>query len=161
MGTRHLIVVKSKGKVKVAQYGQWDGYPTGQGQTIADFLKTVNLTKFKKLVDKMSTYSPKEIEDIYVKYGAKRGEEWISCDIADRVKCDYPEISRDTGAEILNLIYEGKADRVVLNESFENDKLFCEYCYKIDLDKKTVTMNGKKYPFKQWTRKGFMEKLED
>ena len=38
MGTRHLIIVKSEGKTKVAQYGQWDGYPTGQGKDIAIFL---------------------------------------------------------------------------------------------------------------------------
>lgn len=49
MGTRNSTLVKSKGKVKVAQYGQWDGYPTGQGQTIADFLNSdVDLEDFAK-----------------------------------------------------------------------------------------------------------------
>jgi len=33
MGTRHLSMAYNKGgEVKVAQYGQWDGYPEGQGQ---------------------------------------------------------------------------------------------------------------------------------
>jgi len=29
MGTRNLTIVTSNGKTKVAQYGQWDGYPGG------------------------------------------------------------------------------------------------------------------------------------
>ena len=38
MGTRNLVCVVKGGEYKVAQYGQWDGYPTGQGETIVEFL---------------------------------------------------------------------------------------------------------------------------
>ena len=32
MGTRNLTkVINEQGEVVVAQYGQWDGYPSGQG----------------------------------------------------------------------------------------------------------------------------------
>jgi len=45
MGTRHLIFVWYKGKFHIAQYGQWDGYPEGQGIKIVRFLtKTVDHT---------------------------------------------------------------------------------------------------------------------
>lgn len=38
MGTRHLTLVKNEqGEIKVAQYGQWDGYPSGQGVNILEF----------------------------------------------------------------------------------------------------------------------------
>ena len=48
MGTRHLIEVKSGGELKVAQYGQWDGYPTGQGIGIANFLHGImDVEKFR------------------------------------------------------------------------------------------------------------------
>jgi len=29
MGTRHCIIAVCDGEHKIAQYGQWDGYPTG------------------------------------------------------------------------------------------------------------------------------------
>lgn len=38
MGTRNLTCVVKNNKYVVAQYGQWDGYPTGQGQTIVEFI---------------------------------------------------------------------------------------------------------------------------
>ena len=39
MGTRHVTAVFLNGEPRVAQYGQWDGYPSGQGVTILDFLR--------------------------------------------------------------------------------------------------------------------------
>ena len=39
MGTRHLTCVVKDGDYKVAQYGQWDGYPSGQGIDILTFLR--------------------------------------------------------------------------------------------------------------------------
>ena len=48
MGTRNLITVTLNKKKVVAQYGQWDGYPEGQGKTVHEFLSKVNLDKFKK-----------------------------------------------------------------------------------------------------------------
>jgi len=39
MGTRHLICVVKGKEYIVAQYGQWDGYPTGQGIGVLNFFK--------------------------------------------------------------------------------------------------------------------------
>ena len=38
MGTRNLTCVVEDNKFKLAQYCQWDGYPSGQGKTIRDFI---------------------------------------------------------------------------------------------------------------------------
>lgn len=149
MGTRNLTIVKSKGKTKVAQYGQWDGYPTGQGQTIAEFLKKVDLPKFKKQVEALKSCTSAEVK----KLCDKAGNEW---------KKEYPAFSRDEGADVLNLIHDGITTKVFLDEDFKNDHTFCEYYYEIDLDNETVSMNGgKKYSFTQWKRKGLMEKLDN
>lgn len=119
MGTRHLIVVKSNKKTKVAQYGQWDGYPEGQGVSILHFLQTSNLSLFKRMVDGLSFYkSDKEHEGLDVDTN--------------------PELSRDTSAKLLNLIYAGSVRKVIDKEEFADDSLFCEWCYVIDLDKNTL-----------------------
>jgi hypothetical protein len=63
-------------------------------------------------------------------------------EIVDRIGEDnfvtaYPSLIRDTGAEILELIANAKgALPVVLSTDFENDELFCEGVFTVDLDKK-------------------------
>ena len=39
MGTRNMTFVVESGEYRVAQYGQWDGYPSGQGLNIVDFMR--------------------------------------------------------------------------------------------------------------------------
>lgn len=49
MGTRNLTAVYLDGQYKVAQYGQWDGYPEGQGITVLTFLRDkMDLELFKE-----------------------------------------------------------------------------------------------------------------
>ncbi len=49
MGTRNLtMVINQEGEKKVAQYGQWDGYPSVVGLGVLNFLKNKELfDKFK------------------------------------------------------------------------------------------------------------------
>lgn len=161
MGTRNSTLVYLEGKTKVAQYGQWDGYPTGQGKTIAEFLKTVDLPKFKEQIKALKPYTDKETIKIWKEAGATDDSEFVSMEVSEKVKKDHPELSRDTAAEVLKFIHNGTVTKVQLNEDFKNDSTFCEYYYEIDLDKDTISVNGgKKYSFKQWTQKDFMKKLE-
>ena len=48
MGTRHLICVVKDNEYKLAQYGQWDGYPEGQGVNILRFLRDFDRDVFEK-----------------------------------------------------------------------------------------------------------------
>jgi len=59
MGTRNLTMVISGGETKIAQYGQWDGYPRGQGKTCLEFLKANNLDKFKEKLKLLRWETPK------------------------------------------------------------------------------------------------------
>ena len=39
MGTRNITRVIASNQLKVCQYGQWDGYPTGAGRDVIDFIR--------------------------------------------------------------------------------------------------------------------------
>jgi len=159
MGTRNMTIVTSEKKTKVAQYGQWDGYPTGQGQTIADFLKTVDLAKFKKQINALKLVDQKKVDKFVESIGCKNG--FMDNKQAEQYHREFPGLSRDHCAGILQLIHDGEVTEIQLNEDFKNDDVFCEFCYIVDLDKETVSVNdGKEYTFKQWTRGGLMERLE-
>lgn len=158
MGTRNLTIVKSKGKVKLAQYGQWDGYPMGQGKVIANFIQNeMNLKEFKKYIDALSWASKKEVKEAWEDCGANPSSDFVDFDTAETFSAIYPQFSRDTGAEILGLIQTGFYPKVVNSLNFLKDSLFCEYAYELNLDNKTVTVYAwgktkvKTYLFSEFT----------
>lgn len=160
MGTRNSTLVKLNGELKVAQYGQWDGYPTGQGETIAEFLRTADLKKFKEQLKSVKPIDEKEVSD-----WCKENEipDWMTSEQAEKFHARFPGINRDHGAGILNLIYDGKVTEVRLAPEFREDGVFCEYWYEINLDDETVTIGGrinKKFTFAEFTKEGLMEELE-
>jgi len=168
MGTRNITAVRVGGKIKVAQYGQWDGYPTGAGQEIADFLKKVDLKKFKKQVANLKTYTKSAIEKAYTDAGWNGKDEYIPSNVSDAKNRAHPALDRDHGASILKLIHDGTVTKVQFCNDYNvktgqvSPNTWCEYWYLIDLDKKTVSINGgKAFSFKQWTQKGFMKKLSE
>lgn len=128
MGTRHLTCVFYKNEYKVAQYGQWDGYPGGQGVTILKFLESFKLDKFKKELEKIRFLTDAEYNEIIEKYTGDKLY-W---------KHDLKHLSRDTGASILNEIALGNIKTLKNSLSFAGDSLFCEWAYIIDLDKNTL-----------------------
>ena len=137
MGTRHLIICKVDKKVKVAQYGQWDGYLTGQGLTIAEFIQDKldsewSLISFKDKLRKVQFFSKKELDSL-----DELTDNLLKAGIA------YPaQLSRDTGADILNIVYDIRQENLKLVNSidFGEDDLFCEYSYVLDFDKKILEL---------------------
>lgn len=117
MGTRNLTMVILNKEVKVAQYGQWGGYPSGNGQIVLSFLQKVDIDAFKSKVSLI-----KELSDYEIK---SAGSNWES---------KYPQVSRDVGPDVLDMIYKGEIDSVSLQTGFIYDSLFCEWAYLIDLD---------------------------
>ena len=121
MGTRNLIMVKSDGKYKIAQYSAWDGYPEGNGFDVVEFINNPQFDKdlFKTKVDNLTEWTQEEIESI--------PQSIISYEL-------YPELSSDTGTEVLKLIYEDKVKKVISKIHFASDSLFCEWGWLINLD---------------------------
>ncbi|MEN6550001.1 MAG: hypothetical protein ABFE07_28490 [Armatimonadia bacterium] len=139
MGTRNLTCVVVDGEYKVAQYGQWDGYPSGQGKTALDFLRRCrSLKKFAEKVRACTWITEEERERRWVEAGAKPKAEWVSIDVGERMNKLYPELNRDLAAGILGRIYKSKQPLQLVNElNFAQDSIFCEWAYVIDLDKGT------------------------
>ena len=129
MGTRNLTIVHKNGEYKVAQYGQWDGYPEGLGATLLNFLKNVNMDSFRNAIDNVSFYTKEELEDIDKYIDDMRKDipnyEWQRY---------FPHLSRDCGGDILNHIVFKGVDKVKNSIDFAADSLFCEWAYVIDLD---------------------------
>lgn len=126
MGTRHLICVVKDGAYKVAQYGQWDGYPSGQGVNILDIIKseTFDLEVFRKKVDRVRWITETENKTI------DENPNWTK---------EYPHLSRDCGSDILTHIFNADESLSLANNlSFAGDSLFCEWAYVLNLDNDTL-----------------------
>jgi len=189
MGTRNLTIVKVDGKTKIAQYGQWDGYPTGQGYTIADFIQNhLDLDKMKEKTRALKRITKKDHKDRWTEAGADPKSNLVNFTVSDKFADMYPFLSRDTGSKILRMVQDGVytyeksfstkngferrnitvegvlVDRVQTEMSFLKDKAFCEYAYEVDLDKQSVKVfvggNAfKTIDFENFTRKR-MDELE-
>ncbi len=127
MGTRHITAVFLDGEYRVAQYGQWDGYPEGAGATILEFLKKWDRTKFIEKLRKCTLMTKDQLDTLAKEIKAKgQGESWTRI---------YPHLSRDAGADVLQLIQDSKDGLKLKNElDFVADSLMCEFAYVLDLD---------------------------
>jgi hypothetical protein len=146
MGTRHLITIVKDGEFKLAQYGQWDGYPSGQGATILEFLKGGDMEALRRNVDKLYFANKQDIEALHETFaGISPGQEWINAEQSEKLKENLPTLHRDTGAKILNLIAGGAANSFydvavsdiripTLNRLSFAGGWDCEWVYAVDLD---------------------------
>jgi hypothetical protein len=140
MGTRNLTMVIKDEKTRIAQYGQWDGYPSGQGKTIMEFLSRYDELAFKFQLDKcqfVDDEKQKEIDAFFKSICVNDG--WMNMDQSRKFKDKYPFFSRDNGANILNLVNDSEEDVIWLHDesAFVNDSLMNEWTYVLDYDKRT------------------------
>ena len=144
MGTRHLICAVVDGEMKLAQYGQWDGYPSGQGLKVLNFCRDIPVT-FADNLRACRFGSDAEIDAIYAPFSANG---WMDMEQAEAFKkSEFAHLSRDTGADILPLVAE--KPRVLVDSSdFASDDLFCEWAYYVDMDARELRVtNGAKAAF--------------
>lgn len=140
MGTRHLICVKENGENKVAQYGQWDGYPSGQGIDILSFISIEgNLQKLKEKLSRVRFIDAKGKDKDFINSYQKNAPKWSRDpdNRTDEQKNWFKKFqSRDLSTEILINIVNSDDDEILLSDesNFLEDGLFCEYYYLIDFD---------------------------
>lgn len=126
MGTRHhQTVIDKEGNLKLSQYGQWDGYPSGQGVDILKYLKSGNLTKYQEEISRLREVTEEELKGIDKQHGKK----W------DQI---YPYLSRNCGAKIHQMIENGEVKFVALMDKKEADQ-WCRGFYTIDFQKNTFS----------------------
>lgn len=150
MGTRGITKVIHEDTVKVLQYGQWDHYPSGQGVTVLHFLRhPQNVADLIKGLDNVHYPTDEELQTLAKPY--THGEHgMMTFEMGDKFAEDYPSLTRNTGAGILSVIAEAKGlVPLALEHGFEDDELWCEGVYTINLDTNTFTTKwaGKEYSF--------------
>lgn len=142
MGTRNLTMVVLGGKIVISQYGQWDGYPSGNGIRVKKFLENADLGVFTKQIAKVKVISKEEFDQIlstFKKTSSSPGS--MSLEDYNKFSSEYPSLTRDTGCGILDLVYNASDDEVLLHHpdtEFYKNSLFCEWAYLIDLDKEVL-----------------------
>ena len=141
MGTRNLTCAVLDGEYKVANYGQWDGYPSGVGVVILKFLREkMNRPILEEKLRKITFLNDDDFK------------------IINEMVEDPKQFSRDVGGDIFEFIQEGvyyekkynmfAGDYTKITHKWEMDKLknslsfgsvalFCQYCYVVDFDKNT------------------------
>ena len=155
MGTRNLTLVQYQNEIKVAQYGQWDGYPSGNGVQILKFCNSnQNLNNLRNRLKNIRFLTDEEEDDIYKTLSkledkrrkAKATYNYYKPTKKENFAEDYFEfyLTRDIGWNILNIInenvpyetIENDEDKIKLSNhfTFGYNSLFCEWAYLINLD---------------------------
>ena len=129
MGTRGLTkVIDTNGKIVVAQYGQWDHYPSGQGANILDFISQYGmLDAIRQGIKRAYFLTNAQHDKLIAKFN------WEDRDSVDKFKATYPTLTRDLGSDVLKTIVYGCGRVPLRNEAdFEEDESFCEGVYTLD-----------------------------
>ena len=145
MGTRGITEVIYNGEVVVSQYGQWDHYPSGQGITAFKFLRSPeNIENLKKNLSLIYEPTTAELDNIYANYTNEN--KMMNMEQGKRFNEDYPSLTRDTGAGILEVIANATGPiPLYVDRDFKDDTLFCEGVYTINLDDNTFTTRYNRY----------------
>ena len=165
MGTRNLTIVFMDGEYRVAQYGQWDGYPDGQGIVCLRFLRDKMDEKlFREMLSRIKYIDEDKLDKLWFNYGMN-SDGSININDADRFRNAFPEFSRNTGAKILALIQNDGTTSNCLKDSiaFAANGLFCEWAYVVDFDKRTfeVYQGFNETPLNEEDRFYFLREYED
>lgn len=140
MGTRNLTCVFVDGSYRVAQYGQWDGYPSGQGLTALNFVRD-KMDKELFITNIMRSRFIGENEQVllWAKIGIdiKARDGFVSMEESALFEKHYPQLHRNCAAKVLDMIQDSQGLLLGDQIDFAADSLMCEYAYVIDLDANT------------------------
>lgn len=132
------MIVKDN-EIKLSQYGQWDGYPRGNGIIVLNWLKTKDINLLAEKIKNLKTITEDELKQAWVDCGAAPDDKFVTQDVAEAFKKKYPQLSRGTGAGILDMVLNSDSELLVNDDTeFAKDGLFCEWAYLLNLDTKEL-----------------------
>lgn len=145
MGTRNLTVVVQNQEVKVAQYGQYDGFPDSLGVKLLKFFSNpANTENLKEVLPKVRLWNDKDqkLQDEFLEsIGCTNGI--LNDKQKEKFKMKYPfryreRYGRLRERQILEVLLElDHLDELATTDAYDfaSDSLFCEWAYVIDYDK--------------------------
>ena len=144
MGTRNLtMVINQKGEKKVAQYGQWDGYPSHLGINILNILKNDDIiTKLKTNLSKVRFIEEEGTDKEFIESYDKNAP-ICTTDPDNRTEAQKQWFlnygSRDLAEKVLINISNSNDNEILLlnRESTAKKCGWVEYSYVINLKTKT------------------------
>lgn len=148
MGTRNFImVIDQEGNKKVAQYGQWDGYPEGQGAKVLSFLQDKDLMgKFINNLPKVRFLDAEGKDKQFIEDYNKNTPNW-SNEPDNRAKEQKrwwsTYMSRDLSADILTNIATSTDNEILVGDAEEGCKggdSWIEWSYVVNLKDKTFSV---------------------
>lgn len=157
MGTRNLTIVSnSAGDIKVAQYGQWDGFPSVGGLNILRVISDADkLAQLSKTIEKVQLTDAGSA--VFKDYNSRVSREETTSE-DDYYFTNFA--SRDVGTKILQNIVDADMNR--LPEEFEGvlylvdsfdflEDVSCEWAYWLDLKEQNLTVYKYGEPIAQFS----------
>jgi hypothetical protein len=138
MGTRGLSGFVADGKW-FSMYNHFDSYPSGLGNDVLNFCKTVkdwDAVKVRVLKVKLVDNKYKPSKQLIAKY-SKFANLSVDRQTTEEWYCLLRELQ---GVGILEKVADGTVGHMIDGQDFITDSLFCEWAYLIDLDKMTLNV---------------------
>ena len=144
MGTAGLTCIVDHNQFKVAQYGKWDHYPSGQGLNALTILHWLDIDEFKQKIDKVNVINDWHLGFILKPFDSRPEERKatepnrLTSEDDQKFADMCPEFDNTTGAEIIELIDKSNGKIAVRDDTdFAADSLMCEWLWLVDLDQNT------------------------
>jgi hypothetical protein len=132
MGTRNLTkVIDANGEVRVAQYGQWDGYPSGQGVTA--LYHAHNHKMIEAGLERCRWGTDEEIDAIYKSLPELM---YLGTDDSNKFNLLYPNLTRDTCSDILGVVAYSVGEVILSDQRDFEGEGDCEGVYTLDFQQR-------------------------
>lgn len=150
MGTRNVIMVYNhEGIKKVAQYGQWDGYPRGVGIKILNFLKDKEmLSSFIYNLNKVRFLDNKGRDKEFAESYDNNAPVWSNDPDKRTIEQKHwfdTYCTRDLSEQVLINIAKSIDHEIILIDREDTGKganSWVEYCYVINLKENTFAIHS-------------------